>query len=606
MSDVTSIGIDLGTSNSAVAIESSQGLQLLQVPQLTSLHTIGESATLPSALYIPTSEEASSLPRLPWEGEAQRVNVGGIFARERGAQVPDRLVVSAKSWLCNSRVDRKAAILPWQSEITDNKISPFDASKAYLQHLRNAVLSSHPDAPSGRDVVLTVPASFDEVARSLTHEAAAEAGWGEVLLLEEPQAAFYAWLQSHAGDWRERVKPGDVVLVCDLGGGTADFSLISIAERDGDLELVRVSVGEHILLGGDNMDLALAHRLRATLADSGHSLDQWQFLSLVHSARIAKERLLSDATVDEMPIAVQSRSASLFAKTISTRLTRAEVEETILQGFFPLTAVTEMPTQRRSIGLQEMGLDFAFDAALSRHLARFLKRSLASLENASLRSVVPPELTTFGFLRPTAVLFNGGVFKADALRARVLELLRSWCPGEDIRELEGAEYDLAVARGAAYYGAHAKTGQSFRIRSGTARSYYIGIESTQLAVPGFIPPIKGLCVLPQGTEEGSELVLSGNQFGLMVGEAVEFRFFSSSIRAADKVGDMVSDAAAELDESTRLQVTLSASDGFDGDGQIVPVELHCRISELGMLELWMKDTTSEQRWKLEFNVRNEP
>jgi hypothetical protein len=577
----------------------------LEIPQLLSAGAVGSSPILPSVLYLPPDEELAALPLLPWDEQSSRRAVGGAFARERGLTVADRLVSSAKSWLCNARVDRKAAILPWNSELPTQKVSPYEASKRYLQHIRQAALAADPHTPSGRDVVLTVPASFDEAARALTHEAAAEAGWGEVTLLEEPQAAFYAWLAAHEADWRERVQPGDVVLVCDLGGGTADFSLIAVSEEAGNLQLVRLSVGDHILLGGDNMDLALAHRLRAQLADGGQAIDQWQFLSLIHSCRIAKERLLSDSSLTEMPITFQSRSASLFAKTISTRLTSAEVEETILQGFFPLTTADHMPAQRRSLGLQELGLDFAFDPALSRHLARFLKRSLSSLEQESLRSIVPDRLTGGGFLRPTAVLFNGGVFKAPALRARVLEVLRSWAPGEELRELEGAEYDLAVARGAAYYAARARDGAAFRIRSGTSRTYYIGLESSELAVPGYEPPVKGLCILPQGTEEGSEFLVPGSRFGLMLGEAVEFRFFSSLEHGGDQIGSVIPDAVKELQESARLQATLTLDDGENSQGQIIPVELLCRVSELGMLELWMKHRDSERRWKLEFNLRNE-
>ena len=618
------VGIDLGTSNSALAVKDLQSgeSRVLEVPQLSLPGATVAKKLLPSSLYIPHAQEfAPGATRLPWsaEGELAESGIVGEFARERGALAPDRLVSSAKSWLSNRHVDRKSPILPWKSELQEAKISPFAASVAYLAHLRAAFVSEYrtqgiaePIAES--HVVLTVPASFDESARSLTHEAAMVAGWGEVTLLEEPQAALYSWLAARGEGWRSELQEGDVVLICDVGGGTADFSLVSVQERSGILELVRISVGEHILLGGDNMDLALAYSLLGSLEAEGHSLDQWQFLSLVHAAGRAKERLLGDEQMDEVPIAVASRGSSLFAKTISTRLSRDQAYQVLLGGFFPRTAPNEMPTERRSIGLQEWGLDYASDPALSKHLARFLARSLQNVrsdnELSALMSAAGIDVANAMLLLPNVVLFNGGVCKAKVIREQVSVLLGDWRGDAKLRELVAGDLDLAVARGASEYGAVSLNGKGVRIRAGTARSYYLGLESSTLAVPGYRPPVKGLCVVPQGMEEGTEVELQGNEFGLITGGPVEFRFFSSTVRAGDTVGSVVGNAERELEETSRLRVTLTRPKADDAPDQsaseLLPVRLQSTLTELGMLELWMKHTHSPLRWKVEFNIRQEP
>lgn len=614
-----SIGIDLGTSNSAIAITDLEQGELRAVPilQATAPGSVAARPLLPSALYIPFPGEMAkeSLP-FPWSDEESPFAVAGMLARERGAQVPDRLVTSAKSWLGSRVADPRSPILPWQSPIEEPKISPFDASRRLLRHL----LSSAAQELTGGDlallvesseVVLTVPASFDEAARTLTHEAAEAAGWGRVTMLEEPQAAFYSWLASRGNDWRREVDPGELVLVVDIGGGTADFTLIAVVDRGGELELSRISVGEHILLGGDNMDLTLAHVLQQQLEAEGHSLDQWQFLALVHAARGAKERLFSDESVDEVGISVPTRGSSLFASTLSARLRRDVAASVVLDGFFPLIEADEQPVMRRATGLQEWGLDYAADPAVSRHLARFLARSLQNVQSdPDLSSLVGGNIRD-GSLRPTAVLFNGGVFEAGAMRARVMELLARWNGGERPRELATQALDLAVARGASQYGAVRAKGQGIRIRAGLSRSYYLGLASTMPAVPGFQPPVKGLCVVPQGTEEGTELVLEGREFGLVTGEPVEFRFFSSAVRAGDEVGTVVADAVRELEETARLRVTLARSAGTpeggaaSASGALIPVKLHATVTDVGTLELWMHQLNAPHRWRLEFNVRSD-
>ena len=619
-----SLGIDLGTSNSCVSIcEVEEGVARgIEITQVLAPEVIGEKPLLPSALYIPAAGEyAEGAFSLPWDDAEGVPAVVGTFARERAALVPDRLVASAKSWLCNPHVDRRAPILPWQSALAEGKVSPLEASRRYLEHMRHAAvyhLNKRGDDADLEDchVVLTVPASFDEVARTLTHEAALAAGFGSVTLLEEPQAAFYAWIANSQADertvpWNHQVASGDLVLVCDIGGGTADFSLIAVAEAprglSKELELHRIAVGEHILLGGDNMDLALAHALKGKIEAEGHELDPWQLLALVHGARSAKEKLLSDEAVQEVPIAVPSRGSSLFAKTLSTVLSREEVVSLLVDGYFPLTAASELPAQRKSVGLQEYGLDYATEPAVSKHLARFLRRSLENVKSdEKLAALIghPEHLERATLLRPTAVLFNGGVFEAAIFRRRIVELLQSWFePAAELKELKSAGLDIAVSRGAAYYGAVQASGKGMRIRAGTSRSYYLGLESPMPAVPGYVPPVKGICIVPQGTEEGTELELPDRQFGLVTGESAAFRFFSSEIRAGDRVGTIVDSATRSLDELSGLTLTLPTVEG--AIGQVVPVTLHPLVTEVGTLELWMQHTQSERRWKLEFNLRSE-
>lgn len=595
------IGIDLGTSNSVVALSRGDAPpQVVSITQLMDAGVVADRPLLPSVLYLPYDGEfAHDALALPWV--APEREIVGLLARERGSTTPERAVTSAKSWLSTPHVDRLAEILPWQSTIAERKVSPYEATRRYLAHLRQALAHAVPDLSfADCSTVITLPASFDDTARSLTYEAARAAGWEEFSLLEEPQAAFYAWLSKEAASWREQIKAGDIVLVCDVGGGTSDFSLIGVTEEGGTLKLERLAVGEHILLGGDNMDLALAHVVRTELADNGQELDHWQFLGLVHQARAAKERLLSDSSIDEVPVAIAGRSARLFAGTISTAITRRHVQSVVLEGFIPLTSPDEMPLGRRATALREAGLPYAVDAALSKHLARFLSRSapVVAAHKGFAQAVSPDG----NFVRPTALLFNGGVFKADAIRTRVRELLARWS-GDPLRELSGESLDLAVALGAAYFARLTRDGDSLRIRAGIPRSYYLGIESAELAVPGYNPPLKGICVVPQGTEEGSTFELGEREFALVTGEPVEFRFFSSTARPDDDIGTVLERAEQTLDELSPLSVTLPTPPGQPA--QLVPVRLTARVNDVGILELWMNHTRSDERWKLEFNVRGE-
>ncbi|MBV9118195.1 MAG: Hsp70 family protein [Acetobacteraceae bacterium] len=611
MDERFSLGIDLGTSNCAVAVTDLQTDRtgIVEVTQIVGANQMGERPTLPSALYLPHPEEfpEGSFP-LPWSETGER-GIIGQFARDRGALVPDRLITSAKSWLSNPHIDPRQPTLPWRSESAEETLSPLECSRRYLHHLKEAFL--HAERTQGNDwelssgrIVVTVPASFDEVARNLTAEAAEAAGLGNVTLLEEPQAAFYAWTAQAGRAWRDLVAPGDIILVCDVGGGTADFSLIAVTDVAGSLELERISVGEHILLGGDNMDLALAYAVQARLEAEGKSLDSWQFLALVHAASRAKITLFEDDSLIEAPIAVPSRGSSLFAKTVSTTLDRATLEQVVLDGFFARTALDDLPREGGRGGLREFGLPYASDPVVSKHLARFLRRSLQNVQASEKLAALVGAQAGAGALMPTAVLFNGGVFKAAPIRARVLDLLASWNDGRPIRELQGFEPDLAVARGAAIYGRHRATGRGMRIRAGASRSYYIGLETSMPAVPGFRPPVKALCVVPPGMQEGTELLIEGRELGLVVGEAAEFRFFSSAVRSGDAPGQILPDAERELEETSLLEIELPPLDDVPA-GQVVPVRINAVVTELGTLELWMRHTNSDRRWKVEFQVRTE-
>jgi molecular chaperone DnaK (HSP70) len=604
-----SIGIDLGTTHCALSyvdFSASDGekttQEILPVTQLTAPATIDNLPLLPSFLYLPHPSELAPFDLgLPWTGE--RDFAVGEMARSRGAGTPIRLVSSAKSWLCHPGVDRRAAILPNDAPPEVARVSPLETSIRYLTHLREAWDHAHPDAPFGeQQITVTIPASFDPAARELTAEAAQAAGYAGMTLLEEPQAALYSWIQKSAGEWRKQVRVGDIILVVDVGGGTTDLSLIVVVEREGNLELHRVAVGEHILLGGDNMDLALAHVVARKLAAQGTQPDPWQLRALTYACRAAKETLLTDAATDAVPLVVPSRGAKLIGGSIRTELTRAELTLTILDGFFPLVESNARPVSRARVGLTQLGLPYARDAAVTRHLAAFLGRQVAAL--AELEGLQGAQPDGASFLHPTAVLFNGGVFKSPLLVERILQTLNGWLAAEGAapaRLLEGADLDLAVARGAAYYG-YVKRGQGVRIRGGIARAFYIAVESAMPAVPGLEPPVQALCVAPFGMEEGTEAELPAQEFGLVVGEPVHFRFFGSSVRRHDQVGTLLDYwSPEELQELDEIQATLPPEGR--SPGEIVPVKLHARVTEAGTLELEAIPRGTGERWKVEFDVR---
>ena len=604
-----SIGIDLGTTHCALSyvdLSASDGEKtrqgVLPISQLTAAGAIEEVDLLPSFLYLPHESELTPGDlALPWTSE--RDFIVGEMARSRGAGTPIRLVSSAKSWLCHPGVDRRAAILPSDAPPEVSRVSPLESSVRYLTHLREAWDYAHPDAPfSQQEITVTIPASFDPAARELTAEAAEAAGYTRTTLLEEPQAALYSWIQKSDGAWRKRVRVGDIILVVDVGGGTTDLSLIAVVEREGNLELHRVAVGDHILLGGDNMDLALAHVVARKLATQGTQIDAWQLRALTYACRSAKETLLSGTDTDAVPLVVPSRGSKLIGGSIRTELTRAELTQTILEGFFPRVDVSARPINRPRSGLTQLGLPYAQDAGITRHLAAFLGRQVAAL--GELDGGKHAQAGNATFLQPTAVLFNGGVFKSPLLVERVLETLNGWLAAEGAalaRLLEGADLDLAVARGAAYYG-YVKRGKGVRIRGGTARAYYVAVESAMPAVPGMEPPVQALCVAPFGMEEGTDAALPAQEFGLVVGEPVHFRFFGSSVRRQDQVGTMLEYwSPDELQELEEIQATLPP-EGRSA-GEVVPVKLHASVTEAGTLELEAIPRGTSERWKVEFDVR---
>ena len=602
------IGIDLGTTNSALAFvdtgaDGDLKCQTFPIPQVANPGEVAERSLLPSSLYLPgTNEQPAGALKLPWD--ATRDFSVGEFAKNFGARVPTRLVSSAKSWLGHSGCDRKAPILPFRAGDADRKISPVEACTRYLKHMAeawNAVpTNAIPEHKlEAQDIILTVPASFDAAARELTVEAARAAGFEHLTLLEEPQAAFYAWLDRKGDGWRNEVGVGDLVLVADVGGGTSDFTLIEVGEEKGNLVLTRLAVGDHLLLGGDNMDLALAYTVAGELAKAGTKLDAGQMLQMTHAARQAKEQLLGDKSLSSATVTVLGKGRSVIGGAVKHDLPRAVVERVLIDGFFPECPRDAEPNRDANAGLQELGLPYVSDAGITKHLAHFLNRQAEAL--AGREKPTGKKKKADGVILPTAVLFNGGVFKADPLRNRFLGVLGAWAKSakaEGVRELSGADLDQAVARGAAYYGL-VRRGKGVRIRGGTARAYYIGVKVARPAIPGIPDEYKALCVAPFGMEEGTEADIPQQTFGLTVGAEATFRFLGSTIRRDDKPGATVEDWQGEIDELSPVKVTL---DGKASTG-LVTVHLHSKVSEVGQLELWCLSQDGKQKWKLEFNVR---
>jgi len=608
------VGIDLGTTHCALAVaplpaadESASPPEVVDIPQLVARGQLDARPLLPSFLYAALESEGPQ--SLPWDAEKgpnaePRRLVAGEYARARGVDAPARVIASAKSWLSHPSIDRRSGILPLGAPEDVEKISPVEASWRYLEHLVDAFdarFGGGDAALAHQDVVVTVPASFDASARELTVEAAVAAGIEKLTLLEEPQAALYAWTMAMGDAWRKHVRPGDVVLVVDVGGGTSDFSAIAAVEREGALELVRVAVGDHILLGGDNMDLALAHLVGQKLG--GATLDRFQQASLVHACRVAKERLLGDVKLGAAPVVVASRGSALLGSTLRTELTRDDVLRILVDGFFPVVPSDARPAARARSALTQLGLPYASDPAVTRHLAAFLGRQAGALADLGLPAHDPRRR----LLHPTAILFNGGVMKGAQLRERLVETLDAWLVadgGAPVRVLEGADLDLAVARGACSY-ALVRRGRGLRIRGGTGRAYYVGIESAVPAVPGVEPPQSALCVAPFGMEEGTDAALPSVELGLVVGEPCTFRFFGSSVRRGDAAGAVLDDARTDdLEELPPIEVTLPAEGRREGD--VVPVRLRSQVTEVGTLLLEavpIAPLHTDERWRVELSVR---
>ncbi|HDY7976961.1 TPA: Hsp70 family protein [Vibrio vulnificus] len=617
-----SVGIDLGTTHCVMSFMDTQDeqarVQVMAIPQLTTPGTVESRNQLGSFLYQPHEHEMNPASRvLPWTTEPTAL-VGAI-ARNLGGKTPLRLVASAKSWLCHGGVNRRDAFLPAGSPEEIEKVSPLRATELYLEHLKQAWDHAQPNHPlSEQDVTITVPASFDPAARDLTAEAARNVGFVHLTLLEEPQAALYNWIDNSNDKWRDEVTVGDIVLVVDIGGGTTDLSLVEVTEEEGNLTLKRIAVGEHILLGGDNMDLALAYSLKMKLAQEGKELQPWQVQAMTHACRDAKEALLNDAELQSVPIVVPSRGSKLLGATLKTELTQQEVQQMLVDGFFPKVAITEHPVQRNRGALTQMGLPYAQDAGITRHIAAFLsKQANANGEAVPAQDYNPfvggmpgmpgAQQASVDFIKPTAILFNGGVLKSSLLAERLEETINEWlldADAEMAKRLTGVDLDLAVASGAAYYGA-VRRGQGVRIRGGIASSYYVGIESAMPAIPGMAPPMEALCVAPFGMEEGTSVDVPSQQFGLIIGQPVNFQFFGSTVRRDDLAGTHLDHwGPDELEELPEIQVTLPVSEGRR-EGEVVPVTLASRVTELGTLYLEAIAADNGQKWHVEFDVRDD-
>ena len=584
------VGIDLGTTNIvvgyallAVKEDEKPEINLLPIAQELAKGAIESLDVLPSFIF----ERIKEKPVLDWDLESKFII--GEYARERGSEVPDRLISSAKSWLCNPRINRKESILPWNAPEGAEKISPFKAMSIFLNHVREAWNRKFTkDKLENQKVVITIPASFDAAARDLIVEAAKGAKLPTATLLEEPQAAFYSWISQNEKPWRKQVAKGDTVLVVDVGGGTTDFSLIEIGESNGDLSLERVAVGNHILLGGDNMDLTLAYIARQKLEASKKKINHWQTIQLSHQCRKAKEDLLTDTNKESAPVVISGRGSSLIASTIKTTIERKDLE-TLIEGFFPMCSYEDSPVEDTEGGVREINLMYAADPAITRHLAKFLRS-----QNSETKS--------YGY--PRAILFNGGVFKSETFKNKLTEVINSWLKEagkEPIKVLEGADLSQAVARGAAYFGI-ANEGKGIRIRGGVSQSYYLGIESAIPAIPGFKPPIKALCVAKQGTEEGTTLDVPDRTFGIRIGKTAEFKFFKSNCRREDNFGEIFEDIDDSFEDTSSLKIELEAYEGMKA-GDIIDVKLQVAITEIGTLEVYCIELNGDHRWKLEFNVR---
>ena len=585
------VGIDLGTTNCAVAyVDTTRSLavQHFPIPQLVNETVTAPLPMLPSFLYLPGPHDlpAGSLV-LPWDRE--RDYAVGQLARVQGARVPGRLVSSAKSWLSHAGVDRQAAILPWGGPPEVTKLSPVEASARYLLHIREAwnQRMGKQYALDTQQVILTVPASFDEVARELTVQAAQQAGLTRVTLLEEPQAAFYAWLATHTDSWQNQLRAGNSILVCDIGGGTTDFSLIAVTEGKNQLQLERVTVGEHLLLGGDNMDIALARRVEVRLT-KGSRLDAQRWSTLTHLCRVAKEDLFADPNRQSVPLTLAGRGSAVVGGTLSDVLSRDELERTIIEGFFPVVNVDDLPRRSARVGLQEFGLPYATEAEIPRHLAFFLRQHAA----------------TTG--RPDAVLFNGGALTPLAIRERIVDILSHWfsTPSEVWRPtvLTSTSLDLAVAYGAAYYGL-VRRGQGVRIGGGSARAYYIGIGDQGRNTSAASDTVNALCLVRHGMEEGEEVHLSEPEFEVVVNQPVSFPLYASSTRMGDQPGQMLTLSPEEIAVLPAIRTVLRF--GKKAGMVKIPVQVSARFTEIGTLELWCEARQTNHRWRLQFQLRGE-
>ncbi len=567
---MTQLGIDLGTSHSSLAFVKDGHIELLKIPQYLTAKAMTETELLPSVFR---HSAAGEFP-LPWSKEAPLL---GLYARDEAITNPEMTISSSKSWLCYRSDTKLPQGASWGG------LHAKELASALLTHLRSAFETS--EADKAEHTAITVPASFDPLARQLTEEAAQSAGFTSFELIEEPLAAFYAWLYANP-NWNKELKAGDSVLVCDVGGGTSDFSLMAVSEEGEELKLDRIAAGRHLLLGGDNMDLALSHYL----ANKAGGLDHWQFQSLQQEVRKAKEELLL-GTSESYAISVASRGSSLFASTKRLELTRGEIEEFLVEGFFPI--VESDQEVKRSSGLRTSGLPYETDPAITRHLSAFLRSTLRNLSSEE-KSRFHQDSDSSLFM-PTHILFNGGVFKAERLEARVLLAFEKWGNSKLIK-LKSPNLDHSVTIGACAYVKWKAEGNTLRVRTSAPKSYYLGIESNAMAVPGLVVPLSGLCILPLGTEENSTLVLEEQEFSLWAGDEVRFKLFSDDER--DALGILRPKAEETLTEVAELVSHIEADSTAP-----ISVKIETRFDSTGKLEVHLKEIAGDRSFALAFDTR---
>jgi len=558
------IGIDLGTTNSALAFIDPQqavdadapAIKVLEIPQYVAQGRIEPRRTLPSFLCL---------------GDREYV---GVYAREQGALIPTQCVHSAKSWLSNPDVDRTAKILPWDAQEAGRVLSPVEVSTRILKHIADAWTNAQGSPIGEQNVVLTVPASFDEEARELTVMAAREAGIEKLTLLEEPAAAFYSWIANDLARSQKNLFDGQTVLVCDVGGGTSDFTLIRVTREGDRVDFTRTAVGKHLLLGGDNLDLTLAWLVESKL---GKQLSLRQRSALRRQCASAKEKLLSDPHLKSVEVTVLGAGSSLVGGTLKTEVLRDEVLELALDGFLPGCELGDQPKEEEKSPFRELGLPYVSDPAVTRHLAAFLGSA--------------------GDTRPDAILFNGGFFIPEILRQRVADVMEHWY-GKRPVIFENRDLDLAVAVGAAYYSHVRSTGSGLLVRGGLPRAYFIGLAGSDGDA------LRSMCLVPRGTEEGSTIELDPGNLQLVANKPVAFRLYSSRTRVDDKAGDIVTFEAGNDRDDLHLHAPLNAVLRFGKAGErLVPVKLGARLTEVGTLEIWADSKTSEHRWRLQFQLR---
>ena len=561
------VGIDLGTTNSALSFidlkEAADAdfppIHVVEIPQMVAQGRVEARRTLPSFLFL---------------GDQMYV---GAYARDQGAIVPTKSVHSAKSWLSNPEVDRSAKILPWDAQEAGRVLSPVEVSTKILNQMSEAWDVRFGTSLADQEIVLTVPASFDEEARELTVTAAREAGFQKLTLLEEPAAAFYSWIANDLTRSQKALFDGQHVLVCDVGGGTSDFTLINVSRTGDRVEFTRTAVGKHLLLGGDNLDLTLAWLVESKLQEkTGQALSIRQRSALRRQCAAAKEKLLGDQTLPSVEVTVLGAGTSLIGGTLKTEITREEALELALEGFLPFCALDEKPKEEKRSLFRELGLPYVSDPAVTRHLAAFLSAAQTA---------------------PDAILFNGGFFIPDILRNRVVDVIEQWFRKRPL-VLENRDLDLAVSVGAAYYSYVRSTGAGLLVRGGLPRAYFLGIASDNPE------RIETLCLVPRGSEEGATLELDSDALQLVANKPVSFRMYSSLIRTEDKAGDHVSFATADLESDLRLHAPLNAVIRFGKSGErLVPVKLGAKLTEVGTLEIWADSKISEHRWRLQFELR---